>query len=85
MGTDEYLSHAGSVVIEQALEWLRWTFMKAVLDMERIGRYDHLSVLWTTAAGPTRSEAIAAMTEVMLLRENADLMWLFGSLDCMGA
>jgi hypothetical protein len=51
--------------------------------MVYIGQQDHLTVLWTSARGLPRMDAMKAFRDVILLRENVELKWLFGSLDSM--
>jgi hypothetical protein len=40
--------------------------------------------LWTSGAGVSRMEAAKQLEEVMVVRENADLCWIWGALDCSG-
>lgn len=50
----------------------------------RVAVSDVLRLMWTSS-GPnsTVAEALTVMDEVMLLRENIELKWLFAGLDCV--
>ena len=76
------LVEAARHMLDSAFTWLRFVFYKACLDMCNVGMQDHLAVQWTNGGGPERHEAIKALNGVILLRENADLHWLLGSVDC---
>jgi hypothetical protein len=45
---------------------------------------DHLSGLWTSGPGVSREEGARQLREVLLVQENMDLWWLWGSVDCTG-
>lgn len=80
--SEDRLSDSASLMMDSAFSWLRFVFFRACLDMCNVGMQDHLAVLWTNGGGPERQEAVKALQGVMLLRENADLHWLLGSVDC---
>jgi hypothetical protein len=48
------------------------------------GKRDHLSVLWTSRPGVLRNKAARQLWEVLLVRENVELRWLWGAVDCTG-
>jgi hypothetical protein len=54
-------------------DWLRMLTMRASHDMVYIGQQDHLTVLWTSARGLPRMDAMKAFRDVILLRENVEL------------
>jgi hypothetical protein len=59
-------------------------FFQACHDMVVSGKRDHLSVLWTSGPGVSREEVARQLRVVLLVRENAELRWVWGSVDCTG-
>jgi hypothetical protein len=47
------------------------------------GQQDHLVVLWTSARGLPRMDALRAFKDTILLQENVELRWRLGGMDCM--
>jgi hypothetical protein len=73
---------AAESTLVDALTWLHMLFFKACHDMVVSGKRNHLSVLWTSGPGVSQNEVARQLWEVLLVRENVDLRWLWGAVDC---
>ena len=78
-----FLKAAKSTLVD-ALTWLQMLFFRACHDMVVNGKRDHLSVLWTSGLGVSWNEVMRQLWEVLLVRENIELRWLWGAVDCTG-
>ena len=65
--------------------WRRNTFVRACVDMINLDQLDVLRDMWVSKAQGTDCDAVCkAFRSVLLLRENLDLEYIFGSLECTG-
>ncbi|KAG0573280.1 hypothetical protein KC19_VG164600 [Ceratodon purpureus] len=67
------------------VHWRRNTFIRACLDMVNLDQLDVLRDMWVAKEGGVDTEAVTrAFRSILLLRENMDLEYCFGSLECTG-
>jgi hypothetical protein len=67
--------------LSSAAKWLDLLAVHALVDMMRGGEQDHLSAMWTLGAGLPQQKCLDVYARMILLRENATLRWVFGSVD----
>ena len=70
--------------VAKFIQWRRRTFVKACRDMVATQQEHILRDMWVDRAGVDREAVLTAFRHVLLLRENIELGYCFGSLEALG-
>jgi hypothetical protein len=77
------VSEAALKCIDDAVRWLEQVTVSGVVDLMRGGGLDHLTAMWMLGVGLPRQQCLDSLGRTILLRENATLKWVFGSVDAL--
>ena len=70
--------------VESYQQWRRSTFIRACMDVLDQGKEEILRDMWVTKAGVDQEKVADRFRQLLLLRENIDLEYAWGSLEATG-
>lgn len=82
---DSYAKYVDIVTMMHAFRtWRKGNIIRGCLDMIEIGKIDDLRLMWVARLGVDTYQVNVSFRHVLLLRENIDTGYYFGSIEAIG-